>query len=57
MRYLVEYECELAGWDEFNKSFIDHTVVVAESEEDAQKQVLNKNKGKRVYIIKVINII
>lgn len=57
MRYRVEYEWELAGWDEFNRSREESEVVIAESEESAKEKVLNKNKGKRIYIYNIINII
>jgi hypothetical protein len=43
-RYLVEYEYELAGWDEFGYSKICHCTVEANSEEEAMEIATSKTQ-------------
>jgi hypothetical protein len=56
MKYLVKYDWELPGWDEFNKSLEDFSIVEADSKEEAEEIVKNNNKKKRIYIYNIIKL-
>jgi hypothetical protein len=56
MKYLVKYDWELPGWDEFNRSLTDASVVEAESIELAESKFKELNKGKRIYIYNIIKL-